>query len=118
MSGEVVALGALASAGWRENYYIRSVPIKVLISEPDPRVIPDLSVYADVEVSSRDNALLVPRSAVEYENEQAFVVKQTAKGFERVPVQVELTNATLAAVSGGVSEGDQVLSNPTLLSSR
>lgn len=118
MTGEVVALGALASAGWRENYYIRNIPIKVQIDQPDPRVIPDLSVFADVEVRSREDALLVPRSSIQYEGEQAFVLRKAAKGTERVPVEIELSNATLAAVAGSLSEGDQVLINPDLRSAR
>ena len=116
--GEVSALGALASAGWRENYYIRSIPIKVLILRPDERVIPDLSAYADVEVRSREDALLVPRTAIEYDGEQAYVVRKAGRGVERVQVAVELTNASLAAVTGGLQEGDQVLLNPELLSVR
>ncbi len=118
MSGSVSALGALASGGWRENYYIRNIPIKVVIDRPDPRVIPDLSAYADVEVRSRENALLVPRAAIVYEGDQAYVVLKSGTGTSRVPVQVELTNASLAAVSGALEEGQQVVVGPTMLSSR
>jgi HlyD family secretion protein len=117
--GEVTALGALASGGWRENYYIRSIPVKVLIAQRDERIIPDLSAYADVEVRSKENALLVPRAALQYEGEQAFVMRRGARGAaERVPVQIELTNSSLAAVAGGLQEGDQVFLQPEVLSAR
>lgn len=118
MKGSVAALGALASGGWRENYYIRSIPIRVVIDKPDARVIPDLSAFADVEVRSRENALLVPRTAIQYDGEQAYVVRKAVKGTERVPVQIELTNASLAAVAGSLQEGDQVVIAPTVVSSR
>lgn len=118
MTGSVSALGALATGGWRENYYIRSIPIKVQIANPDPRVIPDLSAYADVEVRSRENSLLVPRSAIEFEGEQAYVVRKAGNGTERIPVTVELTNASLAAVSGGLQEGDEVVLTATMASIR
>lgn len=118
LKGVVTGLGALASAGWRENYYIRNVPIKVEIQSDDPRVIPDLSAFADVEVSSRDNSLLVPRATLQYDGEKAFVVRKAAKGTERVPVEIELSSGTLAAVAGGLREGDQLLLNPTLRSAR
>ncbi len=118
MEGSVSALGALASGGWRENYYIRSIPIKVIIDKPDARVIPDLSAYADVEVRSRENALLVPRSAIQYEGDEAYVLRKATQGTSRVPIQVELTNASLAAVSGALEEGDEVVIAPALVSSR
>jgi multidrug efflux pump subunit AcrA (membrane-fusion protein) len=118
MRGSVAALGALATGGWRENYYIRNIPIKVSIENPDARVIPDLSAFADVEVRSRENALLVPREALIYEGEQAYVLRKVGDQSSRVTVQVELTNASLAAVSGALEEGQQVVLSPTLVSSR
>ena len=117
--GEVATVGALASGGWRENYYIRSIPVKVLIAKADDRIIPDLSAYADVEVRSKENALLVPRSALQYDGEQAYVLRRQAQGgAEKVPVQIELTNNSLAAVAGSLREGDQVLLEPEMRSAR
>jgi HlyD family secretion protein len=117
--GEVAAVGALASGGWRENYYIRSIPVKVLIAKPDQRIIPDLSAYADVEVRSKENALLVPRAALHYEGDQAYVLRRGAQGAsEKIPVQIELTNNSLAAVAGSLSEGDEVLLEPEVRSAR
>ncbi|MCW5964249.1 MAG: efflux RND transporter periplasmic adaptor subunit [Bryobacterales bacterium] len=118
MKGSVSALGALASGGWRENYYIRSIPIRVVIEKPDARVIPDLSAFADVEVRSKENALLVPRNAIQYDGDQAYVIRKAGKGTDRVPVQVELTNASLAAVAGPLEEGDQIVIARAVLSSR
>ena len=41
--GQVYAIGALAVSGGRQQYYLRSVPVRVQIESPDKRVIPDLS---------------------------------------------------------------------------
>ncbi|MCC7342343.1 MAG: efflux RND transporter periplasmic adaptor subunit [Bryobacterales bacterium] len=118
LTGAVTGLGALATGGWRENYYIRNIPIRVTIDHADARVIPDLSAYADVEVRSKEHGLLVPRAALNYEGEKAFVMRSVGGKLQKVPVTIELTNATLAAVSGGLQEGDQVVLNAALLSSR
>jgi hypothetical protein len=108
----------LATGGWRENYYIRNIPIRIAIDRVDTRVIPDLSAFADVEVRSRENGLLVPRAALSFDGDKAFVTRSVGGKLEKVPVNVELTNATLAAVAGSLREGDQVVLNPELLGKR
>lgn len=118
LSGQVTGLGALATGGWRENYYIRSIPIRVAIDKVDTRVIPDLSAFADVEVRSRENGLLVPRAALSFDGDKAFVTRSVDGKLEKVPVSVELTNATLAAVAGSLREGDQVVLNPETVGKR
>ncbi|MDZ7639099.1 MAG: efflux RND transporter periplasmic adaptor subunit [Bryobacterales bacterium] len=118
LAGKVTGLGALATGGWRENYYIRNIPIRVTIDKFDPRVIPDLSAFADVEVRSRENGLLVPRGAIGFDGDKAFVMRSADGKLEKVAVTVELSNATLAAVAGGLREGDQVVLNPTTISAR
>jgi multidrug efflux pump subunit AcrA (membrane-fusion protein) len=118
LSGKVSGLGALATGGWRENYYIRNIPIRVTIDKFDSRVIPDLSAFADVEVRSRENGLLVPRAALSFDGDKAYVMRSLGGKLEKVPVTVELTNATLAAVSGGLREGDQVVLNPETMGRR
>ncbi len=118
LTGQLQGLGALATGGWRENFYIRNIPIRVTIDKTDPRVIPDLSAFADIEVRSRDNSLLVPRGALNYEGEKAFVMRSIGGKLQKVPVNIDLTNGTLAAVSGDLREGDQVVLNAALLSAR
>lgn len=118
LSGKVSGLGALATGGWRENYYIRNIPIRVTIDKMDSRVIPDLSAFADVEVRSRENGLLVPRAALSFDGDKAYVMRSLGGKLEKVPVTVELTNATLAAVAGGLREGDQVVLNPETMGKR
>lgn len=118
LKGQLQSLGALATGGWRENFYIRNIPIRVTIDKSDPRVIPDLSAFADIEVRSRDNSLLVPRAALSYEGDKAFVMRSAGGKIQKVPVTIDLTNGTLAAVSGSLREGDQVVLNASLLSSR
>ena len=40
MKGRIYSIAALASGGWRQNYFIRSIPVRVAIEGSDPRLIP------------------------------------------------------------------------------
>ena len=64
LKGRVESVGALAVGGWRQNYYIRSIPVKIVLESPDARVIPDLSAFGDVVLSRQQDALIVPAEAV------------------------------------------------------
>lgn len=112
--GEVYSLGALA-AGWgrRENFYIRNVPVRVVIKGSDPRLIPDLSAWADIEIERHDNVLLVPREAVQMEKGQAMVYVKAAGQFQKRAVTLGASNFTHVAVVEGLRAGEEVaLSRP------
>jgi HlyD family secretion protein len=49
-SGKVYSIGALATGGWIQNFYVRTIPVRIAIEGSDPRLIPDLSAAADVLV--------------------------------------------------------------------
>ncbi len=109
MPAKIYAIGALAVGGWRENYYIRNVPIRLLIEGQDQRVIPDLSAAADVHLLRKENVLLIPLAAVSQQGRQATVQVKTANGFETRPVELGSQTNTLAEVVSGLSKGEQVV---------
>jgi hypothetical protein len=43
MKGRVYSISALAVSGWRQNYYIRAIPVNIAIQSSDPRLIPDVA---------------------------------------------------------------------------
>jgi HlyD family secretion protein len=47
--GEIYSIGALATKGTTEQYYIRTVPVNITIKGTDPRLLPDLSAWAVVD---------------------------------------------------------------------
>ncbi len=47
--GKVYSIGALATKGMWDSYYVRNVPITIHIEGSDPRLIPDLSAWAFVD---------------------------------------------------------------------
>lgn len=108
MQGDVYSIGALATRGWRENYYIRNLPVRVNITGSDPKVIPDLSAAADVLTNQVASAKLIPLGAVQTEGAQSVVFVRGAKGFEKRVVTIGERNNTHAVVKAGLEVGDEV----------
>jgi multidrug efflux pump subunit AcrA (membrane-fusion protein) len=107
--GTVYSIGAMATSGTRQNYYIRNVPVKIAIEGADPRLIPDLSASVDVIVTEQPNARQIPLAAIHSDaggKEIVFVKK--GDRFERRQVQLGLRNSTHAVVLSGVENGETV----------
>ena len=108
LDGSIYSIGALAVGGFRQNYYIRSVPIKVAVRGTDSRLIPDLSASMDIAVEEAENATLLPVEAVrEQDGNQSVDVKRT-QGFERREIKVGVRSHTHVAVLEGVQPGEEV----------
>lgn len=108
LPGRVASVGAMGVRSWRENYYIRTIPVKVRILGTHPRLIPDLSASADVLLERKENALLVPLEAVHREGSESVVYVKRGQSFERRVVKLDGQSATHAAVASGLRSGEQV----------
>ena len=108
MTGKVFSISAIATGGWRQNAYIRSIPIKVAFDGSDPRLIPDLSGSADIVLDKVENALLVPKQSVYTEDGKSFVEVKSTTGFVSREVKLGLANDTHASIVSGVTEGDEI----------
>lgn len=106
--GKVYSIGAIGVGSRRENYYIRNIPVRVILENADSRVIPDLSAFANVLVDRQENALLVPAAAVGEQDGRHFVFVRTEKGFEKREVKAGLSNGVQTAILEGLKEGDVV----------
>ena len=107
--GKVHSIGALAAGGFRNSYYVRTVPVRVQILGNDPRLIPDLSAASDVRIDSAANKTIIPRSAIKVEDGKTVVYVKKADGtFEQRAITVGLTSDTQAAVESGVRAGEIV----------
>lgn len=110
--GKIHSIGALAAAGMRNSYYVRTVPVRIQILGNDPRLIPDLSAGADVTIGSAANQIIVPRSAIHTEEGRTVVnVKKADNTFEHRAVTVGPTNDTHAAIASGLNAGEIVQIN-------
>lgn len=107
LHGKVAAVGALAAGGWRQNYYIRNVPVRVALMNLDARVIPDLSASADVLLKHED-ALIVPREAVLEEGGKTVAYVKQGNRFLRRELKLGAQNHTQVAVLDGITAGEEV----------
>lgn len=109
VQGKIEAVGSLAVSGRRINYWVRQVPVRIAIDGHDNRVLPDLTASADVVLAEQDDALLIPREAVQESDGKAIVYLK--QGETVVPREVELgaSSNTQVSVTAGLQAGDQVL---------
>jgi HlyD family secretion protein len=91
-----------------DQFYVRSVPLRLRMERTDPRVVPDLSVSADVIMRTEDNAKIVPRAAIFTDNKGTYVRVRTAKGWERRDVETGLSTNTEVAIRKGLNDGEEV----------
>ena len=120
-AGHVSDLGAVAtSAGGKSRFrrpgggaFIKHLPVRILITERDERILPDLSASADVFLGGRQSGVLVPREAVrqgpDKDKGADFVyVRQGEEYFQR-PVRVKELSNTEALIDSGLQAGEEVL---------
>jgi cobalt-zinc-cadmium efflux system membrane fusion protein len=93
--------------------------MKVRVVLPNPGYLLKPEMYASITVTEKENrrALSVPSTAVIFDHSQNFVLLYHNKSDVKItPVQVISAVGNLTYIStGGVSEGDKVVSSQTLL---
>ena len=115
LSGHVSSMGALATAAGGSRFrrgssgtFVKVVSIEVAIDEADERVIPDLSGSADIIFERQENALVVPRSAVQEGSGDATVFVKVGDQFVKRSIKLGKASSTQVVVLEGLSEGDKV----------
>lgn len=108
MQAKVFSIGAIATSTSRQNPFIRSIPVRLVIDGSDPRLIPDLSGSADVVLDKVENTLIVPRQSVYDQDGKSFVDVKTAQGFQAREVKVGVSNDTHASILSGLQESEVI----------
>ncbi len=108
LTGKVRSVGAMGVAGWRENYYMRTISVRISIEDTDSRVIPDLSASSDVMLERKETALLAPREAVSAEGGRHFVYVKRGDSFTPREVQLGEGNNTQVEILAGLRDGDEI----------
>ncbi len=90
-----------------------TIPARVLIKNPDERIIIGIDVNIDIIVDTVDNAVVVPIEAVETSSAGNFVYKfdEKTNTVSRVEVEIGLASDTQYQIVSGVSEGDKIVQN-------
>jgi multidrug efflux pump subunit AcrA (membrane-fusion protein) len=108
LPGRVHSISALAKGSNRDKGQVHTIPIRVRIDGMDPRILPDLSGSAEVQVSAEAEIKKIPLSAVHREDGKTVVYVKSAQGFERREVTLGVSNHTHAAVADGLDVGEEV----------
>jgi multidrug efflux pump subunit AcrA (membrane-fusion protein) len=110
LPAHVTAIGAMTKPGGQRANFFKEVPLFLKLDQIDSRVIPDLSVSADVVLSQETDVTVVPRSALfdDAGNGKAFVFVRGDGGFEKREVELGLRSHIQAAVKRGLQPGETV----------
>ena len=92
---------------------VRNFIVLIAVRGAHPNLMPDLTASLDVELSRAPGALVIPRDAVAYDGQQAYVRVVRGASQERRDIGVGSRNAHEVAVANGLAEGDVVARNVT-----
>ena len=90
---------------------VTSYPATIVFDSAENDIYPNMSVTAKIVTSVKDNALIVPSSAVQTANSQTTVRVLKNGKLSVVPVQTGAQNDTQTEITSGLSEGDSVVTN-------
>ncbi|MBI2688834.1 MAG: HlyD family efflux transporter periplasmic adaptor subunit [Acidobacteria bacterium] len=117
----LVTIGAITKSAGMRGAFKKEVAVKLRLDKLDPRIIPDLSVSADVVLEEADSATVVPAEALQSDASAAgaepktfVMIRNPAGAWERRDVQVGLLSNTHASIKSGLKAGEVVaLETPT-----
>ena len=113
LPGRLVVIGAITKAGGSRAQFKKDVLVRFRLERMDPRVIPDLSVSADVILEEEEAiSAVAPLEAVQGsagEGTKAFVLVRSATGqWERREVELGLASHTHVVIKTGVKTGEVI----------
>jgi multidrug resistance efflux pump len=97
---------------------VRTFTALIEVDGSHPNLMPDLTASLDVELAREADALVVPRDAVRYETDRAFLRVQRGSGFADQPVAVGAMNAHEAVIASGIEEGAVIARNVAVRGAR
>jgi multidrug efflux pump subunit AcrA (membrane-fusion protein) len=90
---------------------VRTFVTLIDVEGSHPNLMPDLTASLDVELSREPRVLIVPRDALRYDGDRAFVSVRRGSTFEDQAVTIGSKSAHEAVVSAGLEEGAVVARN-------
>jgi multidrug efflux pump subunit AcrA (membrane-fusion protein) len=110
LPAHIYSIAAITKPGGARASFVKEVPIRLKLDQMDPRVIPDLTVSAEVILESEAQATIAPAGAVfrDGPGKPSYVYVQTEAGWDRREVQVGMANNISVSIRSGVKPGDVV----------
>ena len=108
-NGKIKSLGRIfRTKSYDQPAIVFDVTIDIL--DPDPELMrPGIAAGVDVIVSSKENILQVPESAIIYHEAGLFVRKKSFFGKKMVPVTLGVRSGGMVEVLTGLKENDRVI---------
>jgi len=104
-TGKVVSVDKLGTT----NNSVTNYPVIVQFDTESDEVLPNMAASVSIIVEAKDNALLIPSSAIQKQNGQS-VVTVLENGKERQKqVEVGISSDTQTEITSGLSEGEVVV---------
>ncbi|MEE4383273.1 MAG: efflux RND transporter periplasmic adaptor subunit [Pseudomonadales bacterium] len=97
--------GEVRDLGRRVHEADRGLLVRVVVDDPEGRLIPGQPVQVDLERPAPDGAFEVPASALVMFGAEGSVFLRRDEGFERVPVEVVAQREDALVVRGALSAG-------------
>jgi HlyD family secretion protein len=107
-NGKITSIGALGVSSGSSAYWVRRVPVQIVIEGSDPQLIPDLSASADLQLHAPQQGVLVPLEALAMSPHGATVELREGAGWREVLVGVASRTNTTAIVTSGLHAGDEI----------
>lgn len=112
LPGRVYSIASMPKPGTFRATFVAEIPVRIKLEKLDPRVIPDLSVSADVVLATEPAASVAPLASIFHaapgQTAQPFVYVRAGSGWERRDVQLGLANNIAVAVRSGLKPGETV----------
>jgi HlyD family secretion protein len=96
-----------------EKDNVTTFEVRVSINNPGGELKANMTANAEIILDEHKGVLMVPESAVMYDNQKKASVeipdKNQNEGKRKIPVTVGLSNGSVTEVLSGLKEGDQVV---------
>jgi membrane fusion protein (multidrug efflux system) len=91
----------------------RRMILKAWVPNADRRLRPGLFANVDLELAQRENAMLIPESAVVFDRAGSYVWRVRGEIAERVPIEIGLRKNGRVEVTLGLAGGDTIVTAGT-----
>lgn len=110
LPARVYSIGTVAKASQFRREYVTEVPVQLKLEKIDPRVIPDLSVGADILIEPAEEGTLVPLAGIFSDGAAGdkYAYVQRGKDWEKRPVELGPQNHLEAVVRSGLAVGEEI----------
>jgi multidrug resistance efflux pump len=110
LPAKVFSIGAMTKPGGFRANFMKEIPVRLRLEKMDSRVIPDLTVSADVIVEREEQAAaMAPLESVFRDAAGApYVLVRGPRGWQKREVELGLANNVAAAIRSGLRAGEVI----------